>query len=98
MPILQWTPEAESDLEEIVYYIGVEQNRRSVARKIADEIRSKCELHAASPYLGTRCAHLGKDYRVFSHKRWVIVFRPTQGGIAVLRVDDGSRDFGKLFA
>jgi len=97
MPKLQWTSQAESDLEEIVFYLGVEQNRRSTARKIAHEIHAKCEIHAASPSIGTPCSHLGKGYRIFSHKRWVVVFCPIEDGIEVVRVVDGSRDYGRLF-
>ncbi|MEX2315742.1 MAG: hypothetical protein WD669_01230 [Pirellulales bacterium] len=40
---------------------------------------------------------LGESHRVFAHKRWVVVFRPIEGGIEVLRVLDGSREFTRLF-
>ena len=91
-----WTRQANLDLEEIVFYLGVEQDRRRTARKIAREIRDKCEVHAISPLLGTARSDLGEGLRVFSHKRWVVVFRPHAEGIEVLRIVDGSRDYNKL--
>jgi len=93
-----WTIQANLDLEEIVFYLGVEQDRRSTARKIAREIRDKCEVHAISPLLGTARADLGEGLRIFSHKRWVVVFRPVAEGIEVLRVVDGSRNYHQLLA
>jgi len=97
MPQALWTPQAERDLEEIVTYLGVEQNRRVTARKIAAEFHEKCDLHATMPLGGTARPDLGEHYRIFSHKRWVVVFRPDQESIEVLRVFDGARDYPRLF-
>ncbi len=97
MPQAHWTPQAERDLEEIVYYIGVEQNRRDTARKIAREFHEKCDLRATMPLGGTARNDLGENYRIFSHMRWVVVFRPYQDGIEVLRIFDGARDYTRLF-
>jgi len=36
-------------------------------------------------------------FRVFTHKRWVVVFRPIDNGIEVMRILDGSRDFSRIF-
>jgi plasmid stabilization system protein ParE len=35
---------------------------------------------------------------MFTHKRWVIIFRPAPDGIEIMRVLDGSRDFPRLFS
>ncbi len=97
MTTANWTPEAETDLEDIVYFLGVERDRRDTARKIAQEFRDKCDLHATQPHLGTARPDLGDQCRVFSHKRWVVVFRPYRKGIEVLRIFDGARDYPRLF-
>jgi plasmid stabilization system protein ParE len=47
--------------------------------------------------IGTARPDLGELHRIFTHKRWVIIFRPIAGGIEVLRVLDGSRDYPRLF-
>jgi len=67
MPKAKWTGQANHDLEEIVFYLGVEQDRRSTARKIAREIRDKCEIHAVSPLLGADRSNLGDGSRDY-HK------------------------------
>jgi plasmid stabilization system protein ParE len=47
--------------------------------------------------MGTARPDLGGDLRVFSHKRYVIVYRALADGIEVLRVVDGARDYPSLF-
>jgi plasmid stabilization system protein ParE len=47
--------------------------------------------------IGTHRPELGENYRVFSHKRWVIIFRASDRGIEVLRVVDGAQDYPTLF-
>ena len=92
-----WTPEATGDLEEIIYYIAVEQNRPEVAEGVARQIREACDRHATAPLAGERETRLGHECRRFSLKRWIVLYRPYQDGIAVLRIVDGSRDFDQLF-
>ncbi len=96
-----WTDLADSDLENIVFWIVQRDGRRRVARKVSREIHDKCDLLARHPHLGTARSELGDEVQAFSHKRWVIIFRPTgeEGniGIEVLRILDGGRDFGQLF-
>ena len=49
------------------------------------------------PALRTAQPALGRGYRTFSHKRWVIIFRESNGAIEVMRVVDGAQDYGRLF-
>ena len=96
-----WTSIARHDLKEIGRYIGQHEKRPSVAAKILREIKSKCDDYsdafARGSVLGSDASELGEACRVFPHKRWVIVFEAADGGILVLRVLDGSRDFRRLF-
>lgn len=93
----RWSDLAELDLEEIVYYIAAVDHRPRVAEKIAAEIRDACLWYAEHPTVGELDARLGPDCRRFTHKRWVIFYRPEPEGIGVLRVVDGARDFDRLF-
>jgi toxin ParE1/3/4 len=99
--LASWTNAAELDLESIYAYIAFEHGRRSVAKNIIRGLRESCDEYSAAfasgHVLGTARSDLGESYRVFAYKRWVIVFRPIEGGIEVLRVVDGSRDYGRLF-
>jgi len=101
MPVLKRTAQSLLDIEEIGLYIGRRQHRPSVAAKIIRELKTQCDLLAKHPHMGTLKLSLGDEVRIFSHKRWVIVFRPLgeekSGGIEVLRILDGARDFGALF-
>jgi toxin ParE1/3/4 len=92
-----WSELAELDLEEIVYYIAVEDKRPQVAEQIAGEIRDACDRYAEHPLVGEREPRLGGSCRRFTHKRWVILYRPEETGISVIRVVDGARDFDRLF-
>ncbi|MCE9555059.1 MAG: type II toxin-antitoxin system RelE/ParE family toxin [Planctomycetes bacterium] len=96
-PHARWTPEAGQDLEDIVSYIALKEGRLSTAESVADEIHEKCETYSKFPTLGTARPDLGPGYRVFTVKRWVIIFRPVDQQIEVMRVVDGARDYGRLF-
>lgn len=92
-----WTPRAEKHLEDIAYYIAVDDGRPLTAEKIVREIRDKCELYARNPLLDEARRDLGSNFHVFSHKRWVIVYYPLDDGIVVEAVFDGARDYPRLF-
>lgn len=97
MPQALRTEAAQHDLDEIAWYIAVHECRPRVAYQIIDEVIAKCELLAGNPTLGTAKPEFGKDYRVFTHKRWVIIFRPIENGIEVMRIVDGARQYNLLF-
>jgi plasmid stabilization system protein ParE len=96
-----WTPEAREDLKAIVLYIGRKDRRPATAAKIAREIKAKSDEYAshfaAGNITGTHRPEIGNEYRVFTHKRWVVVFRPSGPVIEVMRVVDGTQDFSTLF-
>jgi len=97
----KWTSLAREDLKQIGLYMGRDKHRPSVAAAVLHEIKTKCDEYSAAfaegSVLGTEASQLGQGCRIFSHKRWVIVFEPIKNGIEVLRVLDGSRDYPRLF-
>lgn len=103
MRYAEWTSPAELDAEEDIYgWIAVRDGRTLTAKKVLRTLRQACdeyaELFAAGSVLGTAQPDLGEAFRTFTHKRWVIVFRPIPGGIEIMRVVDGSRDFARIFS
>ena len=102
MPKAKWTRPAREDLKSIALYIGRTDHRSIAAAKIAREIKTKCDdyvdTYTAGSEIGTTCPELGGNHRSLSHKRWVIIFRPSSDGIEVLRVVDAARDYPSLFA
>jgi plasmid stabilization system protein ParE len=96
-----WTRQAEADLEAIYDFIARRDRRLSFAKKVVRKLRDHCdhyaELVAAGHQIGTARGDLAPEVCIFTHQRWVVVFRPTLTGIEVLRIYDGSRDFPQLF-
>jgi plasmid stabilization system protein ParE len=98
---VKWTRTAEAELEDIVYYISTKDWRRETARKIYSEIKDKCQLFAENPEMGLRrsdlCRNSDDAFRLFAHKRWVIIYEPRDYGIEILAVFDGSRRYESFF-
>ncbi|MBW3600206.1 MAG: type II toxin-antitoxin system RelE/ParE family toxin [Planctomycetes bacterium] len=60
-------------------------------------MNAKFQLYASQPRSGQARPDLGEDVRVFSHSRYVVIYRPLDDGIDVLRVFRGEQDFARLF-
>ena len=86
------TPEARGDIKEIARYLAHEQHRRRAAERFVQELDRKFQLYATQPRMGTARPDLGEQYRSFTHQRWVVIYRPLDDGILILRVVDGSRE------
>jgi toxin ParE1/3/4 len=98
MPEAIWSPEALRDAEEIAFYIGVQDGRPMTAENIIRGLHELCNLIATQPAMGEARPEFGAACRVFPFKkRWIILYRPTDKSIQVLRVVDGTRDFDQLF-
>src|SRR4051812_9432114 len=96
MPIAYRTEAADSDLRNVAFQIGIESARPQIADKVIDDLIDCCEqLAALSPVsrLGTAASELGEDVRLFSHQRWVVIFRYVAEGVVILRIADGSQDY-----
>jgi plasmid stabilization system protein ParE len=94
----EWTATAEDELTEIAYWIAMEAGRPQTARRIVEELHQKAEFYAATPSLGQRHPDAPEGWFYFRHKRWVVLYRPREHGIDVLRVVDAARDFPTLFS
>jgi plasmid stabilization system protein ParE len=92
-----WSPAAEADLAGVYEWIVHRDGRRAAARAIVREVKEKCERYgsvfAAGSVIGESRPDLGESCRIFTHKRWVVVFRPARNGIDVVRIFDGSHDY-----
>jgi toxin ParE1/3/4 len=97
MSQIRISPQAALDLDEIWNFIGIERRSPDAAYRQVEMIYDKFCILAESPLLGERRKDLGAALRVFSAGNYVIVYRPTDDGIAVARVVHGARDIGRLF-
>jgi toxin ParE1/3/4 len=96
MVMVAWTPAAEQDLEMILLYIGREQQSPSAAARVIRELTEMAETYAAQPLLAATRPEFGSLVRAFHVHRYVVIYRPTENGIEVLRVVHGSRDIFRV--
>jgi len=89
----RWTVQAETDLEEIAFYIAFEQKRPATADQVVDRIREAADLYASQPHMGTDATELGENLQAFPHQRWVVIYEVITDGILVRAVVDGARDY-----
>jgi plasmid stabilization system protein ParE len=96
MTVAQRTRAADDDLRDIAFQIAVESGRLATAERIIDELIDSCdELAKLSTLsqLGSEATELGIGIRLFTCRRWVIVFRYIDDGVLILRIVDGSQDY-----
>jgi toxin ParE1/3/4 len=73
------------------------QDNAAAADRMMAAIRHSLRLAAGNLLMGQSREDLGPGYRVFSVGNYVIVFCPMKGGIQVVRIIHGARDFGLQF-
>lgn len=90
-----FTVQAEEDLEEIGDYIAADNPARAVS--FVGEIREHCAKIALSPLAYAARPELGEGIRACSHKRYLIVFKPSEEEVLIVRILHGARDLPALF-
>ncbi len=98
MATAEWTPTAKRELDEIHDFIGVERQSPTAAANLIREIYENANLYATQPLMGTSRDDLGEGLRIFFVKAYIVVYRPLQDGIEVVRVVDGRRNYPALFS
>lgn len=94
MPFCRLSRAAFRDLDDIAAYISAD-NPRAASQLIA-RFEELFQSLALAPGIGRLRPELGPNLRSFAEGRYLIVYRPLEGGIAVARVLHGARDLGKL--
>lgn len=88
------TEPAESDLEDISYWIaqhaGLDAGRRAIERIVA-----KFGLIARAPGIGRRRDELVPGCRGLSAGKHLILYRVTRDGLCIIRVLDARRDLDR---
>ena len=92
-----WSPQAESEFEEIIYYIRERDGRPETASRIAWEIALSVESYSTPTSRGHTHPDAPEGWYYFRHKRWLIFYQPISDGIEVMRIIDGSRDLPQQF-
>jgi plasmid stabilization system protein ParE len=87
-----WTPLAELEVEEILFYIRIVDGRPETAHRIGEELRDCANRQAARGMLGQMHADAPEGWFYVRYKRWLIFYKPHAEGIEVMRVVDAARD------
>jgi toxin ParE1/3/4 len=92
------SPQADSDLHSIWYYLASESGRVEIADRLIDSITERFFLLANYPNLGRRRDDdLRPGLRSFSVGEYVIIYRLCDEDVLILRVLRGSRNIEALF-
>jgi toxin ParE1/3/4 len=90
--------QAESDLDDIWYFIAVESGSLEIADRFVDAITGRFVSLANHPYIGRPRDHdLRPGVRTFPVGDYVIAYRADDNDVLILRVLRGSRDIEGLF-
>ncbi len=90
-----WTPIAESDLDDIIFYIAHRDKRPETALQVFDDIRAAIKERVIKQIPGYKHPVAPKEWLYFQFKRWLVFYQPIATGIEVMRVIDGVRDLPK---
>ena len=86
---------ASADMEEIWLFIA--QDDSGAADRFLRSIVSRFPTLASMPQMGRQREELAARLRSFPVGNYVIFYRPIAGGIEIVRVLHGARDFPPLF-
>ena len=94
--LCHFTIPASRDIETIIDLMA--DNRGfDAAERFLKKINQKCKNLATFPKMGRKRDELLKDLRSFPVDDYLILYRPIEEGIEILRVISGYRDLSALF-
>jgi toxin ParE1/3/4 len=93
------SPQAETDLEDIRYYIATESDSIRIADRLINSIIDRFFLLAGHPHIERRRDEdLRPGLRSFPVGKYVIIYRVDDNrDVLILRVIHGNRDIEELF-
>lgn len=93
-----WTPQAQRELDDILFFVSLRDHRPETGERVYFEIRQLTEEYAQAnaPRYSHPLSPAGWYY--FRHKRWLIFYQLNPDGIEVMRLIDGSRDLPAIFS
>jgi plasmid stabilization system protein ParE len=92
MSAVVWSPVAERELDDLLYYIARVDRRPTTGERVYFEIKDLAEAYARVDAPRHKYSDAPDGWFYFQHKRWLIFYQLRPKGIEVMRVVDGSRD------
>ncbi len=91
------SPEAESELLNIWYYVAKESGNTEIADRLIDSITARFYLLDRHPHIGRRRDEdLRPGLRSFAVREYVIIYRVEKQDVLILHIFRGSRDLEAL--
>jgi toxin ParE1/3/4 len=90
------SPQADSDLAGIFDYVA--KDRPRAAARVVGKIIKRLDSLADHPLSGEAQPKYGVDTRFSTVENYLIVYRPRDQGIEVVRVLHGARDYDALLS
>src|ERR1700752_691516 len=91
------SPEAESELLNIWYYVAKESGNTEIADRLIDSIAARFYLLDRPPHIGRRRDEdLRPGLRSFAVREYVIIYRVEKQDVLILHIFRGSRDLEAL--
>ncbi|MEQ8788478.1 MAG: type II toxin-antitoxin system RelE/ParE family toxin [Pirellulaceae bacterium] len=92
MSRIVWTPVAESDLDDILFYIAIVDRNPATGERIYFEIRDRVVEQVEQGLPGHVHPSAPQGWSYLHYKRWLVFYRPHADGIEIMRVIDAVRD------
>lgn len=92
------SPQALSDLEDIYYYIAVENESPLNAKRFIGRLYTQFHFLAQNPKVGRLKDKIRPGFMVWSEGKYYIFYRITADGVDIVRVINSHRDLTKLFS
>ena len=89
-------PQAKADLEEIAYYVFLQNGSLEIADRVIESISARFGLLAAYPRAGRRRDDLRPGMRAFPVGEYIVLYRAEGDDVLIQRVVRGSRDLETL--
>ena len=94
----RFAPRAETDLDDIWYYVAKESGSIEIANRLIDTLTDRFLMLAGFPYVGrARDDDFGPGCRSVAVGEYVIVYCVENVDVLILRVVHGRRDLDALF-
>jgi len=88
-------PEAKEDIKAI--HRRIAQDNPSAANHLRQTLSKTFRMLAGEPLLGELRSDLAEDLRMFCVGNYVVLYYPTERGIAMAQVVHGARDLASLW-
>ena len=95
MARVERTKRSRLDLSEM--WLRIAADSVSNADTFLEAVQQRVAMLAENPLAGRARPDLAQGLRSFPHGNYLIIYRPLEDGIRLLRVVHGGRELGKLF-